>query len=59
MAQDSLFEFVRVEPGPPREGCPCGCHDGEAGFFHCFGVCCESPDVPREELAKDLNSDEP
>lgn len=29
--------------GPPP--CRCECHQGKKGFFHCFSVCCDEPNV--------------
>jgi len=29
--------------GPPP--CLCRCHTGAKGFFHCFSICCDEPDV--------------
>jgi hypothetical protein len=29
--------------GPPP--CLCECHTGATGFFHCFSICCDDPDV--------------
>jgi hypothetical protein len=25
--------------------CGCLCHKGKPGFYHCFSVCCDEPDV--------------
>ncbi len=33
----------QLKDGQPP--CTCPCHQGTAGFYHCFDVCCAHPDV--------------
>ena len=32
---------------PDKISCKCPCHDGVAGFFHCWTNCCKWPNEPR------------
>jgi hypothetical protein len=40
-------KWLKKHQRPDSITCACPCHDGVAGFFHCFGDCCRWPYQPR------------